>query len=113
MHESRKFSLGGKIFSLALIMLILLISIACFSYIRLNHVKKEIVDLTESVIPITDAVTLMDIHVLEQEIHLERILRLFEISPLNPQDIIREYKLFKQRGELVNKEIDKAIAIVM
>ncbi|MDM8522883.1 adenylate/guanylate cyclase domain-containing protein [Desulfococcaceae bacterium HSG8] len=109
--KGRKISLGIKIFSLALSMLVLLIVVAYFSHERLSRANERVADLTRYLIPITDIINIVDVHVLEQEIHLEHIMRLYEIEPLDKEHLARESEQFEDRGTKVDEELLKAIQL--
>ena len=102
-------SIGVKIFGLATSLLGLLVLVATVSANRLRQVKDEIVVLAEYIIPITEQVALVDVHVLEQELHFERVQTLYTITPINTERIEEELTLFEERGVLVDQEL--AIAI--
>ncbi len=104
--------LGVKIFGLALSMLLLLIAIASFSYSKLNQVKNEMVNLTEYIIPIADTVALVDIHILEQKVHLSRKIRLLSTKPLDEKRIKYENEQVTQRREEIYEELSTTIDLV-
>ncbi len=64
--------------------------------------------LTKYLIPIADIINIVDVHVLEQEIQLEHIMRLYEIEPLDREHITRELEQFEERGAKVDEELLKA-----
>ncbi len=109
--KGRKISLGIKIFGIALSMLMLLIVVAYFSYTHLSKVNARMSDLAEYLIPITDIINIVDVHVLEQEIHFEHIMKLYEIEPIDQEHITREFEQFEKRGAKVAEELLKAITL--
>lgn len=106
-----KISLGIKIFAIAITMLTLLIAVAFFSYTHLSRVNDRVSDLAEYLIPITGIINIVDVHVLEQEIHFENIMKLYEIEPLDQEHITRELQQFEQRGVNVDQELFKAVQL--
>ncbi|MGK7873465.1 MAG: adenylate/guanylate cyclase domain-containing protein [Xenococcaceae cyanobacterium] len=100
-----------KIFGIALSLLGVLGLVAYISHQQLRRVREEVQDLAEYIIPITNFVYEVNTHALEGEVHFERILKLYEIEPLNTELIEREKQLFEKRSELVNEEIAQAIAL--
>ena len=100
--------IGRKIFGLAISMLILLIALSAFTYVRVKDVANELLEISEFLVPLTALLANIDVHALEQEIHLERMLRLYEIAPLNVEHVSRELAGFEKRGGLVDAEIEQA-----
>ena len=68
--------IGRKIFGLAISMLVLLIALSAFTYVRVKDVANELLEISEFLVPLTALLANIDVHALEQEIHLERVLRL-------------------------------------
>ncbi|NEQ46731.1 MAG: HAMP domain-containing protein [Leptolyngbya sp. SIOISBB] len=104
-------SIGIKIFGIATSLLGLLILVVYVFTDRLRQVNEEVTALAEYVIPITDRVAAVDVHALEQELHFERVQKLYEIEPLNTERIAQELIAFESRGELVDAEIAAAIVL--
>lgn len=100
--------LGVKVFSLALAILTLLAAVALFSYDRLRRVRDEVRGLTTTVIPAAGRIDLIDIHALEQRIHLERMLRLYESGPADTEETARLHEHFEELGREVDAELRKA-----
>ena len=109
LRQTKGISIGVKIFGLATSLLSLLGLVAAVSSHRLRQVKHEIVVLAEYIIPLTEQVALVDVHVLEQELHFERVQTLYAMQPINSTSIDTELALFEERGQLVDEEL--AIAI--
>ncbi len=103
--------IGLKIFGIAASLLGLLILVALNSHQRLRQLQREVFDLAEYIIPIANRVDEVDTQALEQEVHLERILKLYEASPLDEERIAQERQLFEQRGRQVDIDIAAAIAL--
>ena len=77
----------------------------------MRQVNEEVKALAEYVIPITDRVAQIDVHVLEQELHFERVQRIYEIKPLDTRWLQAELAAFEERGALVDEELAEAIAL--
>jgi len=60
------------------------------------------------VIPAAGRIDLVDVHALEQEIHLERMLRLYETEPVDVEKADRQRERFKELGRDVDAELGKA-----
>jgi len=110
-QNKQRVSLGVKIFGIAVSMLLLMVLVVYLSYTRLSRVNEKVFDLTQYLIPITSSVDLIEIHVLEQEVHFENLLRLYEIEPLNQSYIDRELASFEERSALVDQELTMVIAL--
>jgi adenylate cyclase len=111
-EQRRNISLGIKIFSIALSMLVLLIVVAWFSRAHLDRTNQSVVDLTRYLIPVTGVVNMVDVHVLEQEVQLESILKLYEIEPLDKAHIARQFEQFEARGVQVDEELARATQLL-
>jgi adenylate cyclase len=98
-------SISFKIFGIATSMLGLLIVVVCFSSYKLRRVNLEITALAKYIIPISDRVAQVGIHALEQELYFERILKLYEIEPLNRAQIEQEKAQFAQRGDHIDQKL--------
>ncbi len=103
-----RWTVRGKIMGIAMGMLILFIVISSFSTFRLFHIKHELMDLSQYTIPIIDTVSLMRVHILEQEIHLQRLFKYYEQVPVKIQKIEDESQKYRTLAATVNKEQKKA-----
>ena len=71
-------SIGTKIFGVATSMLTLLLGVTCLNYIRIRQVNHELIDIAHYLAPLTENLAEINVHVLEQEIHFERMFRSYE-----------------------------------
>ncbi|MEM8640491.1 MAG: adenylate/guanylate cyclase domain-containing protein [Cyanobacteria bacterium P01_G01_bin.54] len=101
----QQLSIGFKIFGIAASMLGLLLVVVQFSTHRLRQVSRELESLADYIIPITNAVAKVDVHALEQEVLFERILKHYEIEPLDRALIAAEIAEFEQRNQEVDAEL--------
>jgi class 3 adenylate cyclase len=108
---SLKIPIGIKIFGIASSLLTFLLIVVYISYDHIKRVNNELIDIAEYMTKLTAHSANIDMHVLEQEIHLERMLRFYETEPLDPKKIQIELDAFEQRNELVDREIAEAIAL--
>ena len=114
----RQISIGLKIFGIAISLLGLLLLVVYVSSNRLRRVNDEIAGMADYVMPITDLVAAIDVHALEQELHFERILKLYEVEPplgealRHRRHIFMELQRFEERGRLVDQELAKAEALM-
>ncbi|MCG8569229.1 MAG: HAMP domain-containing protein [Spirochaetes bacterium] len=104
-----KIGLLWKIFFIVTSLLICIIIVALFSYFKISEVNEEVIDLAEYIIPVTDTVSLIDVYVLEQELHLERLIKQLETETPDTAHIQQEFELFEEKGEQVDRELAKAI----
>jgi adenylate cyclase len=109
--KRRKISFSFKIFGLAVSILLLLVVVTYFTISRLIKINKDLTDLTEYIIPITDAIAVIDVHALEQQLHFERVLKLYEIEPINREHLSSERIGLEQRTRMVGEEIEQAIRL--
>lgn len=105
--------IGVKIFGIVLAILLLLLLITTFSTLQLKKLNNELKDLAVHGIPITNLISKVDIHVLEQELHANRIFRLYSYKKVPHHEIRKELTGFEDRGKLVDEELKKAIALTM
>ncbi len=108
---SQGLSIGFKIFGIATSLLGLLLLVVYISTHRLRQVNAEITDLAQYTIPITDRVAQIDVHALEQELHFERVQKLYEIAPRDGRRIRAEIQAFEKLDGQINQEIADAIAM--
>lgn len=103
-------SIRTKIFGLASSMLALLLGVTYVNHRNIALVNNELIDLANYLTKLTEDVALINIHALEQEIHYERVVRLLETEPVNQAMVEEEWAAFEERGELVDEELERAIA---
>ncbi|NES82385.1 MAG: HAMP domain-containing protein [Moorea sp. SIO2B7] len=101
--------IGIKIYGLASSILILLGGVAIANYQQMRRVNNEVVYLANYITSIEKNIATVNVHALQQEIHFERILRLYKIEPLSKKKIALEIENFKILGKLVEQEIEEAI----
>jgi len=103
--------IGVKIFGIATSMLTLLMGVAYINHNRIAQVNDELTDIAEYTTPITEQVARVNVHVLEQQIYFERVLRLYETEPVDLEQVEQELVKFQKLGRLVDQEIEQAIAL--
>ncbi|NEQ51870.1 MAG: HAMP domain-containing protein [Leptolyngbya sp. SIO3F4] len=104
-------SIGTKIFGVAASMLGLLIGVAYLNYVRIRQVNNELVDIADYLAPLTENIANINIHVLEQEIHFERMVRYYQTDAADLAKIEAEEIAFEERGQQVDKDIAAAIKL--
>lgn len=70
-----KLKLRGKILSIAFVLLILMTGLAAISYVYMKSIGDELYSIAEEDIPLTNKISNIEIHQLEQSILIERILK--------------------------------------
>ena len=103
--QKRQMPIGIKIFGIATSMLGLLLIVVYVSSNRLRRVSEEIESLVDYTIPITNAVAKVNVHALEQEVLFERILKHYEIEPVDRDRILAEITELEQRNQEVHAEL--------
>ncbi|NET54765.1 MAG: HAMP domain-containing protein [Symploca sp. SIO2E6] len=103
--------IGVKIFGIATSMLSLLIGVAYINHDRIAQVNDELTDIADYITPVTERVARVNVYVLEQQLHFERVLRFYEMEPVDLEQVEQEMINFDQRGRLVDQEIEEAIAL--
>ncbi len=104
----RQFPIGFKIFGLAVTMLLLLFALSLFIYDRSNKVADELVEISDFLIPLEDQITKINNLSIEQAVHLEKVWRLYEIAPLDINQVNNELEIFKNLNVLVKRQIAHA-----
>lgn len=100
--------IGIKIFGIVLGVLLLLLSVAYFSTLQFRKLNNELQTLAEYSIPITNIISRVNVQILKQELHGNRIFR-FESEQEIPQEQITDELIdFKQRGRLIHAELEEA-----
>jgi len=110
---SIKIPLIVKILGIAICMLLILIIVAGFSHNRLSKVSEELDYLASYVIPLTDTVTRVYEHVLEQELHFERMITAFESETGSQENRATELSLFIERGQSIQQALAEGVELAM
>lgn len=103
--------IGFKIFGAATSMLTLLIGVAYINHSRIAQVNDELSDIAHYLTRLSKLVTEVNVHVLDQDIYFERVLRLYETEPLDLKQIEQEQKKFEEPGLQIDQVINKAIKL--
>ncbi|NES96373.1 MAG: hypothetical protein F6K32_14290, partial [Desertifilum sp. SIO1I2] len=103
--------IGFKIFGVATSMLTLLIGVAYINHIRIAKVNDELSDIAHYLTRLSKLVTQVNVHILEQDIYFERILRLYETKPLDLKQIQQEQKRFEEPSLQIDRAINQAIKL--
>ncbi len=103
-----KLPIAFKIYGLATTILVILIGVAGSNYRQMRRVNQDVATLANYTTPIKKHIAAINIYALEQEVHFERILRLYEIQPLNTDQLAVEMQTVNRLGALVDQELEQA-----
>ncbi|MEM9633467.1 MAG: methyl-accepting chemotaxis protein [Pseudomonadota bacterium] len=101
-----RFSVAAKVIAIVLVLSAVMVAQSVFSVSQLNKIGKEIETIAESDIPLTEVLSRITTHQLEQSVLFERILRLNGLvhGDLKQQRALSEQK-FKEYASIVDQEI--------
>ncbi len=101
-----RYSVAAKVITIVLFLSLVIVAQSVFSVSQLNKIGKEIETIAESDIPLTEVLSRITTHQLEQSVMFERILRL---NGLTHGDVAQQKaaseKKFKEYAALVDSEI--------
>lgn len=107
-----RLSIGKKIVGLVTITLVIMVAAALHSYLRIRLANRAVVDLTETLDPVTDCVDNIEASALEEQLHLERVQRMAGERPLERQQIAAESALYREKLAEVDAQVGQAQAIL-
>ncbi len=107
-----KISIGRKIVGLVTILLTIMLGIAIYNEIQEFQKRDEVTDMTKGLLPVADALARIEIHLLEQEIHYERALRMIQGGFHDEQHSKEELEKFESIGAEVAQEVIDAKEMV-
>ncbi len=89
----------------------MLIGTSFLSYQLAKKVSNELVEISRYSIPLRNMIAGIDSEIAEQEIDLERIFRLYEVTPPNHDRIQDSHKRFEDRNAVIDNQIQTAIRL--
>jgi methyl-accepting chemotaxis protein len=101
-------SVRSKIAAIVGLIVLFMIGISGTGIVQFNKIGIELEGIAERDIPLTEILTKITTHQLEQAIHLERAIRYGEVltqSASNKEHFSASVESFKHLAEKVNKEI--------
>lgn len=98
-------SLSKKIVGFIALLLLTMLGISIYSYVKNKSLNEEIVDLNEWIVPLTNSIAAINSHTLEEQLYLERLLRLYEINPDDSANINKNLTAFKDKKNNLEKEM--------
>ncbi|MCR9058397.1 MAG: methyl-accepting chemotaxis protein [Rhodobacteraceae bacterium] len=101
-----RFSVAAKVLTIVLVLSLVIVAQSVFSVTQLNKIGKELETIAESDIPLTEVLSRITSHQLEQSVLFERILRLNGLAA-GDLELQRKaaQKKFKEYAALVDEEI--------
>lgn len=101
-----RFSVVAKVLTIVLVLSLVIVAQSVFSVTQLNKIGKELETIAESDIPLTEVLSRITSHQLEQSVLFERILRLNGLAA-GDLELQRKaaQKKFKEYAALVDEEI--------
>jgi methyl-accepting chemotaxis protein len=103
---SLRFSVAAKVIAIVMVLSFVMVGQSIFSVTQLNKIGKEIETIAESDIPLTEILSRITTHQLEQSVLFERILRLNGLTGSNLQKKkAQSEKKFQDYAALVDAEI--------
>ncbi len=97
-----------KVLTVVGVMLVFMIAASSISVYYISRIKGELDQIAFHLVPVTEKLTQIDVHTLEQELHLERVFTYLEMEHAPEEKIKEEIALFEKRGHQVDKEIAEA-----
>ena len=101
-------SIRGRFFLLSTSMLLLIFLVSGYSWLTMKQIGKELASIAEDDIPLTEVLTKITIHQLEQAIHFERAVRFGEEKINNSENgslMDKEVATFERLSHKVDEEI--------
>ena len=112
--RGRAFSVGAKIGSIVGLCLIALVGVSAFSITKMGSIGQQIIGIAERDVPLTEIVTKITLHQLEQAISFERAARHSEKMHGDATERAKfeeSAKEFKKLSDKVNAEIETGLKL--
>jgi adenylate cyclase len=97
-----------KIFSIALSLLLLLAFVSAMSSRNISRVRDEVMTVARYFAPLSRVASSIEIHQLQQELHLERALRYAEAGPAGAEGLARARQGIGVEGKAVDADLAEA-----
>ena len=101
-------NVGQKIFSIALVTLLLMVSAALYSMHLIDNIADDLASISNRQIPVAEGVGRINVHILEQGVLLERMIAEAEAGITDGAAIERQRDRFTKLGEIIDKEFATA-----
>lgn len=100
-----KLNIANKIYAMGISQLLLILLVGWIGYSQMNKIGIEIIDITERDIPLSNSLTLMTEHQLQQAILFERAILQGALTQLNYPDAKADFSITTQQVAEINKKI--------
>ena len=107
-----RYSIGSKIFGIAIVLLVFMFGVELFSTYLVRKVQNRIEAIAEYYVPLNGRVTNLDVTVLEQEIQFAHLKGLYLIEPRDMAAINRRRSLLRRGNEQVDQEVKEFLQLV-
>ncbi|MEN6576333.1 MAG: methyl-accepting chemotaxis protein [Phycisphaerales bacterium] len=112
-HSAMRLTLGSKLVGGFGLVLVLLTIVAVYSLIAMGGIGREINELAEESVPLTDRISTIETCQLQQEIALERAFRFGEENTAEAKTLFtQQTERFDQLAKQVDKELEDAAKFV-
>lgn len=106
-------SLGAKLIASFSVVILILTGMAVYSELAMTGIGREIKEIAEEIVPLSNAVTKIETHQLEQAIALERAFRFGEEKGAHAKEQFeKNVQEFEHLAKQVDNEISDAIALL-
>lgn len=112
----RGLSIANKLLGIVLMLIAMLVTVAAIGGYQMNRIGDELIEIAEHDVPMTEAVTQITIHQLEQAIALERAFRFGEEMRTDAyaeqkfEEAEREFEKYAELSDAEFKETEEFIA---
>ena len=105
-------SIALKIFSIALLLLLLMVFVAAGSIFSVRGVRDELAEIADCYTPVSQSMSRVNVYSLEQELHRERLLDLLAAGTPDAEAIAGARALFEATSQAVDQEIESAESLL-
>lgn len=107
-----RFNIGYKIFSIATVLVGLMIAAAFISVKLISNVKHELDVVSQTQLPVSEAVARVTVHILEQGILLQRLFVFFQETVPDSSEIEKTRREYEGYGIQIGLEFDAARSLM-
>ena len=105
-------SIALKIFSIALLLLLLMVFVAAGSIFSVRGVRDELAEIADCYTPVSQSMSRVNVYSLEQELHRERLLDLYAADTPDAEAIAGARALFEATSQAVDREIESTESLL-
>ena len=105
-------SIALKIFSIALLLLLLMVFVAAGSIFSVRGVRDELAEIADCYTPVSQSMSRVNVYSLEQELHRERLLDLLAADTPDAEAIAGARALFEATSQAVDQEIESTESLL-